>query len=729
MDPFSFLLASAAAASPIAPAEERSVVLVLGGDGAYGIANVGVLEALEELRIPVDAIVGSGTGALVGGLHAAGNSPESLRASLSSIDWDEALLDRAPRAHRTYRRKVDDREFLLDLSVGLRGGTLALPRSVFAAKRWTLFVESLALPAITAGDFDELPTPFRAVATELESGRSVVLERGDLGAAIRAASALPGLFPPVEIEGRLLTDGVLSNAFPIDVARSLGASTVIAVEIAPPLARSSAITSYLDVGEQVLRLHEEENRKSRAAELGSADVHLVLELRERSLLSHAEASSIAGEGKYAVLAQRSKLERLALDEAAWAEHARRRALRLRPLPVLGAVRVGDAGRLAPEAIAERITSVPGEPLDPDRLRRDYARVFGLDLYDEVDFRLEGHEERADLVVDAREKSTGPWSLRLGASSQADLSGGNGITLAGLFVLRPVDRYGAEWRTRAEFGERVRLSTEYLQPIAPGSPLFVAPSIGFERRRVGFQVGTETIAEFDVDELDFGLDVGSLLGDWGEVRVGLFHQSGRASLAVGDPTVFDSVDFDQGGLAAGLAYDSLDSTGFPRAGSIGRVEILATLEDLGGTGGTELLAAEHDTALSWKGNTLVLGGELDTTLQDDSGVENQYSLGGFLRLSGFAPGELTGSHALVLRALAYHHFGFREGWRAPVSMYLGGSLEAGNVFAERDDIELDQFLYAGSVFFGLDSFLGPTFLGIGAAEGGDTNVFLILGSIF
>lgn len=713
---------------PVTAAPPR-VVLVLGGDGAYGLANVGVLEALEELRVPVDAVVGTGTGALVGGLYAAGNEPETLRAALSSIDWDEALLDRAPREHRTYRRKVDDRDFLFDLSLGLRGGTLALPRGVFAAKRWTLFVEALALPAIGAREFDALPTPFRAVATDLETGAPVVLDHGDLGASLRAASALPGLFPPVELDGRLLTDGALSNALPVDVARALGAEIVIAIELDPPVAKKDSVTSYLDVGEQILRLHEAESRAKHAAELGPRDVRLVLGVEERSLLSHAQALAIVDEGKTGVLAQRDALAALALAPAAWDEHARSRKNRRKPLPVLSGVRVEDAGRVAPEVVRERITSPVGEPIDPARLHRDYTRVFGLGLHDEVDFRLEGDAERADLVVDARDKEAGPWSLRLGASSQADLSGGNGITLAGLFVLRPVDRYGAEWRTHVEFGERVLLDSEYVQPLAAGSPFFVAPRVGYERRRIGSLLGTNTVAEFDVEAMEAELDLGCLLGDWGELRAGVFHLSGRASLAVGDPALFASNDFDQGGLVASFAYDTLDSTAFPRSGSIGKSEMTATMDALGGGENQELLAVKHDTALSWNANTLVLGGEFDTTLQDESGVENQYSLGGFLRLSGFAPNELSGSHAVVARALYYHHFGFREGTRAPLSTYLGASLEAGNVFAERSDIDLHEFLYSGSAFLGLDSFLGPMFLGLGVAEHGETNVFLILGSIF
>jgi NTE family protein len=730
----------AAEASPSAPAPARAqdgprpkVVLVLGGDGAYGLANVGVLAALEELHIPVDAIVGSGTGALVGGLYAVGNSTDRLKKALSSLDWDEALLDRTPREHLSYRRKVDDREFLVDVSVGFGKGGFRLPRSVFAGKRWTLFIETLALPSVGAPTFDDLEIPFRAVATDLETGQPVVLAHGDLASSLRASSSLPGLFPPIEIEGRLLTDGVLSNSLPIDIAPDLGADVAIAVELDIPLAEKESIHSYIDVGEQILRLREIEARKRARAALDSSgrpgDVHLVLGLHAHSLLSHFAALAIAAEGRVAVLAQKERLAHLALDPAAWEEHLRQRKARTKPWPVLGGVRIASAAPVAPEVVRERIQSPVGEPIDPETLHQDFSRVFGLDLYDDVGFHLEEKDGSSDLVVDTRQKESGPWSLRFGASSQADLTGGNGITLGALLVRRPVNELGAEWRNRVQFGPHSILGTEFIQPLAFGSPFFVAPRVFFERERVAVTSGNDTLAEFDVESLQEGLDLGYVLGDWGEIRAGLFHESGRSSLAVGDPNTFEDSNFDQGGTIASVAYDTLDSTGFPRMGSIGKTEFQGTLDALGGTEDAQSLSLKHDSAFSFGANSLVLGGEFDTALKNELAVQNQFPLGGFLRLSGLAPNELAGSHAVLARVVGYHHFGFKAGWRAPVSIYLGGSLETGNVFAARDDIKISNLRMGGSVFAGCDSFLGPMFLGVGVAEGGETNVFVILGSIY
>ena len=714
-----------------APRQRPRVVLVLGGDGAYGLANIGVLNALEDLRVPVDAIVGSGTGALVGGLYAAGNDPDRLKKALSSLDWDEALLDRTPREHLSYQRKVDDRNFLVDIQVGLGPGGITLPRGLFAAKRWTLFVQALAVPAVGAPTFDDLAIPFRAIATDLESGREVVLSRGELPNALRAAAALPGIFPAVEIEGRLLTDGILSNPLPIDHASDVGGGTVIAVELSAPVALGSEIRSYIDVGQQVLRLQEEKDRASRTTLLRPEDVRLEVQLRERSLLSHVAALAIAGEGRAAVLAQKEKLAALSLDPDAWAAHLVARASRKRPWPVLRDVKIVDSAPVAPEIVRKRIESPVGKTVDPDKLNNDFARVFGLDLYDDVGFKLDVKEDGsvADLIVDTQAKSAGPWSMRFGASSQADLTGGNGITLGALLVKRPVDDLGAEWRNRIQFGPHSIVGTEFLQPLGFGSPFFLAPRITFDRERTAVTSGSETLAEFNVQTLEEGLDLGYVLGDWGELRAGLFHQSGHNALAIGDPNTFSDSDFDKGGFESSLGYDTLDSTGFPRKGSLGQAEYQASLSFLGQEESAQLLTLRHDSAFSWGANSLVIGGEFDTTLTNGLLVENQFPLGGFLRLSGLAPNEIAGPHALLARMLGYHHFGFREGWRAPVSVYLGASFETGNVFTDRSDIRLDNLRLAGSVFAGVDSFLGPMFLGAGVAEGGETNIFIILGSIF
>ncbi len=652
--------------------------------------------------------------------------------ALSSLDWDEALLDRTPREHLTYQRKVDDRTFLVDLQVGLGPGGITLPRSLFAAKRWTLFVEALSVQALGVDRFDDLEIPFRAVATDLETGDQVVLAQGALANALRATAALPGVFPAVDIGGRLLMDGVISNPLPIDVARDLGNGPVIAVDLRAPLAKRSEIRSYIDVGEQILRLREEQARAARVPALRPTDVHLPIPLKERSLLSHSAALALAAEGHDAVLSQSDALAPLALDPDAWEAHLRARRARAKPWPVLREVRIVDASPVAPEIVRARIDSPTGKPADPLQLNKDFARVFGLDLYDDVAFRLVPSDEdasAADLVVDTQAKSSGPWSMRFGASSQADLTGGNGITLGALLVRRPVNELGGEWRNRIQFGPHSIVGTEFIQPLGFGSPFFLAPRITFDRERTAVTSGSTTLAEFNVQTLEEGLDLGYALGDWGELRAGLFHSAGHNALAVGDPNTFSDSDFDKGGAEASLAYDTLDSTGFPRMGSIGRDAYEASLSFLGSQPGAQLLTLRHDSAFSWGANSMVIGGEFDTTLTNDFVVENQFPLGGFLRLSGLAPNEIAGPHAVLARLIGYHHFGFREGWRAPVSFYTGASFETGNVFADRSDIRLGNFRLAGSIFAGADSFLGPMFLGAGVAEGGETNIFIILGSVF
>ncbi|MGH8230387.1 MAG: patatin-like phospholipase family protein, partial [Steroidobacteraceae bacterium] len=157
--------------------------LVLSGGGARGAAHVGVLKMLDQLHVPVDVIAGTSMGAVVGGLYASGMSGEEIQRALATIDWQAAFRDRPPRTELDYRRKEEDREFLVNLPVGLQGRKLVIPKGLVQGQMLTETLRQLTLPVATITDFDRLPTRFRAVATNLETGAKRVLGAGDLTSA------------------------------------------------------------------------------------------------------------------------------------------------------------------------------------------------------------------------------------------------------------------------------------------------------------------------------------------------------------------------------------------------------------------------------------------------------------------------------------------------------------------------------------------------------------------
>ena len=195
---------------------------MLSGGGARGAAHIGVLKVLEENRIPVHAIAGSSMGAVVGGLYASGLSPADIERVMNTVDWQDAFRDRPPRTDLDFRRKLEDRNFLVKFPLGLKGRQFPAAARPGAGTKAHADPAPLTLPVAQVQRFDDLAIPFRAIATDIVTGERVVIERGDLTTAMRASLSAPGVFVPVESEGRLLVDGGLSSNLPVDVAREHG---------------------------------------------------------------------------------------------------------------------------------------------------------------------------------------------------------------------------------------------------------------------------------------------------------------------------------------------------------------------------------------------------------------------------------------------------------------------------------------------------------------------------
>jgi NTE family protein len=225
------------------------VCLVLSGGGARGAAHIGVLRVLEEMRVPVDCIAGTSMGALVGAAYASGMSVPEMEAMVATLSTAKLFVERPPRDDQALRRKLDDRSILFGVEVGLNDGELLFQKGVVTGVQLETFLRRLS--KVTGyRKFDELPIPYRAVATDLVTGKAVVLDEGELPNVMRASMSVPGAVAPTEIGGRILVDGGLTNNLPVDVARALGADVVIAVNLGTPLLKRDEIKSLVGVTAQ-----------------------------------------------------------------------------------------------------------------------------------------------------------------------------------------------------------------------------------------------------------------------------------------------------------------------------------------------------------------------------------------------------------------------------------------------------------------------------------------------
>ncbi len=228
--------------------------LVLSGGGARGAAHVGVIKVLEELRIPVDFIAGTSMGSAVGGLYASGLNTQELETLFANFDWNAAFSDSPARRELSFRRKNDDLTFLVKARIGIGDGGVKLPLGLVEGQNFITELRKLSHVTESIDSFDHLPIPFRALATDLETGKSVILDKGDLANAIRASIAIVPLFSPVEINGRLYVDGGYLKNIPVDVVQAMGVDHLIIVNIGTPLTKRKDIKSVLDVYSQVGRL-------------------------------------------------------------------------------------------------------------------------------------------------------------------------------------------------------------------------------------------------------------------------------------------------------------------------------------------------------------------------------------------------------------------------------------------------------------------------------------------
>jgi NTE family protein len=725
------------AAMPTAIATETSAVpadgerlrigLVLGGGGARGAAHIGVLKELERLRIPVDAIAGTSMGAIVGGLYASGVSPDELHRVIESLDWNDAFQDTAQREDLTYRRKQDDVEFPIDFELGLNGGSLQLPMGLIQGQKLGLILRNLTTPVAHVQDFDDLPIPFRAVASDIETGEAYVITQGDLPLAMRASMSAPGIFAPVVIDGRTLVDGGLSGNVPVQALREMDVDVIIAVDVEFPLYSAEKLTSALDITAQMLTILIRKETRRQLEGLDEDDTLIRPNLGDFGSTNFAEIGDAVEPGAVATADMAGRLRRYSISEDAYRQYQANRTQPREQAYTPEFVRVVDDGPLSERVLEARLKTEAGEEVTDRLLAADAARLYGLDLYSQVGYRLVRDGGRLGVEFHTIAKSWGPNILQFGISIEDDFEGSTAFNVSSRYTRVGVNSFGAEWRTDLQLGTEPYLTSEFYQPLSYDSRYFIAPRIDLEQTNFNAFADGESIARFRVSSAEFAVDVGRELERWGEVRVGAFRGTGNARVKVGDAAI-PNIDFATGGMYTSFGIDTLDDAHIPRHGSRLDTTVTMSRPGFGADSNFDTLEGAYSTVWTRGRNSLQFGIDFRTTIQSDDLIQNFFPLGGFLRLSGLERGEISGPHAGLTRLVYYRRSGETGGGLFDIPLYLGASLEAGNVWQTRSEITFDSLLVNGSVFAGYDTYFGPLFLGAGFAEDGDTSFYLFLGAL-
>src|SRR5262245_21447823 len=466
---------AAVAQSTVGSKAAPRIGLALSGGGARGLAHVGVLKVLEELRVPVHCITGTSMGAIVGGAYAAGSTAAGLEDFVLEADWDVVFRDSPPRAEISTRRKIDEYKTLFAPEYGVTRGGLVLPKGVIAGVSIQGFFRQLTQQAVEIGDFDKLPIPFRAIAADIETGEAVVLSRGSLARALRASMSVPGAIAPVEIDGRLLVDGGIANNLPIDEARKLCADVIIAVNISTPALRRQEISSAFTVGTQLINFLGKVNVERQLASLTTRDVLIAPDLGDISAGSFERAKDATGVGEKAARALADTLRRYSLPPEQYDALRRRQIVERTVIGAVDEIRFEGLQRTNPEVLRSLLQTRPGEPLTEEQISADLRRIYGRGDFESVDYYIAQESGRRVMVIQPREKEWGPDYMRFGLGIATDFQGGNTFNLLVQYRRTWLNRLGGEWLTEAQVGQPTFLHTEFLQPAEERGRHFVSPS--------------------------------------------------------------------------------------------------------------------------------------------------------------------------------------------------------------------------------------------------------------
>lgn len=720
------LLAATARADPSAPHVRPRICLVLSGGGARGAAHVGVLKVLEEYRVPVDCVVGTSMGSLVGAAYATGMTLPEMDEIIGTISTELLFREKPPRQELAMRRKEDDNSILFSPEFGVGADGLKAGKGLVSGVQLETVLRRLS-KAKGYFKFDELPIPYRAVATNLVTGKAVVFSEGELAQVMRASMSVPGAVAPATYNDMLLVDGMLTSNLPVQTARTMGADIIIAVNVGTPLLKREQITGILGVSEQMLSILTEQNVQASIAALTPSDILIdASDLGDFTTGDFDRLPQIAPLGEAAARRMSDRLRALAIPPDQYAAlRARQQAVAVADNPPIDEIRFDNLARVNPISAQAVMATEAGRPVDQDVLDADMRRIYGTGDFEHVNYRYLEEPGRRVLAVEAVEKSWGPDYLRFGLGLSSDFTGDAYFNLLASYRQTWLNSLGAEWRNDIQLGRTSRLASEFYQPLDARNYFFVAPNASIERRSTDLYRDHDAIASYDMNSTLLGFDIGSQFYRYGELRIGLVSGVLKPTLDTG-PEVLSpgSSSVRQGAYTLRLIFDQLDNASFARSGWRGGLKIY---DSNGGLGAEDVYTKwdiDGAVVFSFGDHTFNLGAKVgDRAGSNPLPRYDQFQWGGFLQMSGHATGQLIGQSVQFGRLMYYHRI--MKGTLLD-GAYGGLSLERGRV---RDPLvpgNEEGWIRSGSIFLGSDTPIGPAYLGYGRADDGNDAFYFYLG---
>ena len=708
------------------PIPRPRIGLALSGGGALGLAEIGILQWMEENHIPVDRVAGTSMGSIIGAMYATGMSPAEIRAFAEKINWDQALLPEPVYSQLSYRRKQDRRDFLVQAPLGLKHG-LNGPNGYNPGQGVGLLLDRIAFPESGAASFDDLPIPFRCVATDMQSGEAVVLRDGSLALAVRASMAIPGVFTPIELKGRMLADGGMVQNIPVETVRAMNADFVIAIELRLPPGDISQLESLTGVLSRAIDVMITQNERR---SLTLADAKISVDMKGFWVTDYSRVDELIHLGYKTAATQGAPLLRYAIqDPAEWQRYLDERADRKRsPIKKVDAIEVTGADPDTDRRIQQRLSKNIGQPLNLPRLETQLTRIAGQGQFDDLGYEGFAQNGVPALRVTAHEKTYGPPFIDLAVNVEGSGVAAFDFSAGARVTFMDIAHHGGEWRNDLLFGSSNLAASEYFQPLGQ-SGIFVAPYAFASKFARNSFTGLTRVAIFGDERAGGGLDFGYDSGRRSEFRFGYEIFDAKLSPlagAAGLPIVHGST----GQFRARYVWDGQDSPSVPSNGSRVVVSLSRVLQSPGVTSPvlqfdlqtSNFIAVGDKTSLFFD----VSGG---TTFRGNAGPFQVFQLGGPFRLGAYLPDEFLGNH------YAYSSIGFRrELYKLPQligkKVYWGGWYEAGTTFGVPGN-NPGPVAVRGTFNLGMiaDTIVGPVAIAGSVSPTGQSRVNFSVGRIF
>lgn len=699
--------------------EKPKIALVLSGGGARGGAHIGVLETLDEMNIPVDIVVGTSMGAVVGGLYASGYSGTEIKTKLLSLKWEFILRNIPNRDDLYFRRKRDDDIFLFKGIIGYDAGEIRFPTGIVQGQELYQNFKLLTLPNEPLIDFNHLPIPYAAVATDIVTGEKVILKDGDLAAAMVASMSVPGVFAPVDINGKLLIDGGVASNLPVEVAKSMGADIIIAVDAGTPMSTREEIKNFRGVVNQLTNIYTNENVKTSLSHLGHNDILIKPDLNNIDTAEFEKIEKAYYAGRQAALAAKQKLSFFVNPHKELAQKSHSQTVSINKITI------ENNTRLDTQTYYDYLPISPGENKISD-VNRYLSKIYGLNLFESLHYT----NDNGNLVVTPLEKSWGPTDIQASILMRTDFAGGSDFTILGGISRTLLNNLNGEFRAFASIGEVTSLFTEIYQPLTHDLKWYINPQSRYQRKAFKLYQNNDAVSQYLLNTLDAGVGFGRILSEWGKIETGGILSLVDNRIMIGNDEFLPEANYHDTQSYLSFQVDTLDNSYFPHRGIRARMQYNIHGRVLGGDTDFSQGEISLGMACSRKKHNLLLSAAGGTTFSGEPILNHYFKLGGLFRLSGLAENQLAGSHYGLFRGLYYYQLTqTRLIPNYPFPLYIGASLEAGNVWQRQKSFFRQSFRESTSIFLGTDTIVGPIYLGYGVSEGGKRSAYLVIGQVF